>query len=89
MLGSGMEIYTEYMSLKYVVMQKELNIRLRSWHELMADYDIYLQCHPGKINIVSDILSMKHTAMFLTQLKELFEKITQQDLEIVLSSIVT
>ena len=29
----------------------------RRWLELMADYDIDLQYHPGKINVVPDVLS--------------------------------
>lgn len=30
----------------------------------MADYDIYLQYHPGKINMVPDALNRKPIAMF-------------------------
>ena len=43
----------------------------------MADYDINLQYHPRKVNMVPDALSQKHEAcmeMQITQQKELFEE---------------
>ena len=36
--------------------QKELNIRQRRWLELFKDYDMTVLCHPGKANIVAEIL---------------------------------
>jgi len=43
----------------------------------MADYNIDLQYHPGKVNVVPDALSRKPEAciaMQITQQKELFEE---------------
>jgi len=37
-------------------------MRQRRWFELMANYDIDLQYHPGKINVVPDALSRKPEA---------------------------
>ena len=52
-------------------------MRQRRWLELMADYDIDLQYHPGKINVIPEALSRKPEAsmtMQITQQKELFEE---------------
>jgi hypothetical protein len=39
--------------------QKELNLRQRRWLELIKDYDLEIQYHPGKENVVADALSRK------------------------------
>nr|GFC84083.1 RNA-directed DNA polymerase [Tanacetum cinerariifolium] len=38
---------------------QELNMRQRRWLELLKDYDINIQCHPRKANVVPDALSRK------------------------------
>ena len=43
-------------------------MRQRWWLELMADYDIDLQYHPDKVNIVPDALSRKLKNKMLIQL---------------------
>ncbi|KAI3685694.1 hypothetical protein L6452_34951 [Arctium lappa] len=35
---------------------KELNMRQRRWLELLKDYDVRIQYHPGKENVVADAL---------------------------------
>jgi hypothetical protein len=45
--------------LKYIFTQKELNLRQRRWLELIKDYDLEIQYHPGKENVVVDALSRK------------------------------
>jgi len=59
LLGDKVLIYTDQKSFKYIFTQKELNMRQKRWLELMADYNIDLQYHPGKVNIVPDALSRK------------------------------
>ena len=55
--GETFRIFTDHKSLKYLMTQKELNIRQRRWIELLKDYDCTIEYHPGKANIVADALS--------------------------------
>jgi hypothetical protein len=55
--GESCDIYTDHMSLKYIFTQKELNLRPCRWLELIKDYDLSIQYHPGKANVVADALS--------------------------------
>ena len=57
--GVSCEIFTDHKSLKYIFTQKELNMRQRRWLELMKDYDITIQYHTEKANVVADALSRK------------------------------
>ena len=66
--GEKIEIFTDHKSLKYIFSQKELNLQQRRWLELLKDYDINIQYHPGKANVVADALSRKFcTAVWITQ----------------------
>ncbi|KAK4400831.1 Retrovirus-related Pol polyprotein from transposon.6 [Sesamum angolense] len=47
----------DHKSLKYIPIQKELNLRQRSWIELLKDYYCTIDYHPEKVNIVADALS--------------------------------
>ena len=62
MYGSRCQIFTDHKSLKYVMTQKELNLRQRRWVELIKDYDCTIEYHLGKANVVADTLSRKPTA---------------------------
>ncbi|XP_017632646.1 uncharacterized protein LOC108475165 [Gossypium arboreum] len=46
-------------SLKYLVTEKELNLRQRRWIELLKDYDCTIKYHPCKANVVVDALSRR------------------------------
>ncbi|KAA3461219.1 integrase [Gossypium australe] len=52
-------IFIDYKILKYSMFQKELNLRQRQWLELLKDYDLIINYHPGKANVVADALSQK------------------------------
>ncbi|GJW31376.1 putative reverse transcriptase domain-containing protein [Tanacetum coccineum] len=43
----------------HIFSQKELNMRQRRWIELFSDYDYEIRYHPGKVNVVVDVLSRK------------------------------
>ncbi|KAJ3679581.1 hypothetical protein LUZ60_017592 [Juncus effusus] len=60
--GERCNMFTDHKSLKYIFSQKELNLRQRRWLELMKDYDISIEYHPGKTNVVADALSRKRYA---------------------------
>ena len=57
--GEEFEVYSDHKSLKYIFMQRDLNMRQRIWMEFLEDYDFTLHYHPGKANVVVDALSRK------------------------------
>jgi hypothetical protein len=59
MIGNKCKIFTNHKSLKYIFTQKELNLRQRRWLELIKYYDLDIQYHLGKANVVADALSRK------------------------------
>ena len=62
LIGNHCDVYTDHKSLKYIFTQKELNLRQRSWLELINDYNMRLHYHPRKANVVADALSPKSYA---------------------------
>ena len=69
--GTQVQIFTDHKSLKYLMSQKELNMRQRRWVELIKDYDCVIDYHPSKANVVADALSRKgKTVMNDMELKE-------------------
>ena len=82
--GDKCDIFTDHKSLKYIFTQKELNMRQRRWIELLKDYDVNIQYHPGKANKVADALSRKNfgnLAVLMTQQKPLQHEIEKFGLE--------
>jgi hypothetical protein len=67
--------------LKYIFTQPDLNLRQRRWLELIKDYDLGINYHPGKANVVADALSMRthlnmlSTRKLLPELCKEFEKL--------------
>jgi hypothetical protein len=59
LIGHRCEIYSGYKSLKYIFTQNDLNLRQHRWLELIKDYDLGINYHPGKANVVADALSCK------------------------------
>ncbi|KAL0308948.1 UNVERIFIED_CONTAM: Transposon Ty3-G Gag-Pol polyprotein [Sesamum radiatum] len=59
LFGEEFQIFTDHKSLKYILTQKELNLRQRRWIKLLKDYDCTIDYHPRKANVVADALSRK------------------------------
>ena len=57
-------------------------MRQRRWLELIKDYDCAINYHPGKANIVADVLSRKERLNLLTSSEELVEDFQKLKTEI-------
>ena len=57
--GKTCRIFTDHKSLKYLFTQKKLNLRQKRWLELIKDYELIIEYHPRKANVVADALSRK------------------------------
>jgi len=60
-------------------------MRQRRWLELIKDYDLEIHYHPGKANVVGDVLSRKsycHTRITESMPPELRQEIYDSQLEI-------
>jgi hypothetical protein len=65
LMGKRCELYTDHKSLKYIFTQLNLNLGQRRWLELIKDYDLRNNHHPGKANVVADALSRRSHANHL------------------------
>jgi hypothetical protein len=86
LIGHRCEMYNDHKSLKYIFMQNDLNLRQRPWLELIKDYDLRINNHPGKANVVADALSHKKhcNATFAKRIRpELHKEIKYLNLTIV------
>jgi hypothetical protein len=57
LMGKRCELHMDHKSLKYNFTQSNLNLRQRRWLELIMDYDLRINYHPGKANVLADTLS--------------------------------
>ncbi|KAA3460519.1 DNA/RNA polymerases superfamily protein [Gossypium australe] len=73
--GERSIVYTDHKSLKYLLTQKDLNLRQRRWVELLKDYDCSIEYHAGKANVVADALSRK----VVSDLRALFAHLSLYD----------
>jgi hypothetical protein len=58
-MGKRCELYMDHNSLKYIFTQLNLSVRQRRWLELIKDYDLGINYHPGKANVVANALSQR------------------------------
>jgi hypothetical protein len=57
LMGKRCELYMDHESFKYILTRLDLNLRQRRWLELIKDYDLRINYHPEKANVVADALS--------------------------------
>jgi hypothetical protein len=65
LLGHVVHIYTDHKSSKYIFTEQDLNMRQRRWLELIKDYELEVLYHPGKENVVADVLSHRAHCNYL------------------------
>jgi hypothetical protein len=76
-IGKTCEVYSDHKSLKYIFTQPDLNRRQRRWLELIKDYDLGINYHLGKANVVIDALS-KRTHLNMLATRELLPKFCEE-----------
>ena len=57
--GEQFEVFSDHKSLKYIFTQRDLNMSQCRWMEYLENYDFTLHYHPGKANMVANMLSRK------------------------------
>jgi hypothetical protein len=60
LMGKRCELYTDHKSFKYIFTQSNLNLRQRRWLEVIKDYNVGINYHPGKANVVVNALSRRY-----------------------------
>jgi hypothetical protein len=86
------EIYSDHKSVKYILTQNDLNLRQHRWLELIKDYDLGINYHLGKANVVVHALSRKkycNTTFARRMLPELRREIKYLNLGMVNEAIIT
>jgi hypothetical protein len=74
------------MSLKYIFIEPDLNLRQRRWLKVIKDYDLGINYHPGKANVVADALSHRsHVSQLVVDSMpfELCEELDKLNLRII------
>jgi hypothetical protein len=67
-IGKRCEVYSDHKSLKYIFTQPYLNLRQRIWLKLIKNYDLGINYHLGKADVVVDALSRRsHLNMLETR----------------------
>jgi hypothetical protein len=85
-MGKRCELCIDHKSLKYIFIQSNLNLRQRRWLELIKDYDIGSNYHPGKANVMADALNPRsHVSQLVVDSMplELCEEFNKLNLRIV------
>jgi hypothetical protein len=66
--GKRCEVYLDHKSLKYIFTQPDLNLRQQRQLKLIKCYDLGINYHPSKANVVAGALNrMSHLSMLATR----------------------
>jgi hypothetical protein len=88
-MGTHCNIFTDHKSLKYIFTQADLNMRQRRWLELIKDYDLEVQDHLGKANVVADALNRKsqcNCVMIDSRINTLCDELSKMKIEVIPSA---
>jgi hypothetical protein len=86
LMGKRYELYMDHKNLKYIFTQSNLNLRQRKWFEPIKNYDLGINYHPGKANVVVDALSRRsHVSQLVVDIMplELCEEFNKLNLRII------
>ena len=86
MYGIHCKMYSDHKSLKYIFTQKDINMRQRRWLELLVDYDLKINYHPGKANVVADALNQKSQTIMastITTQKQLLRDLEKMSIKVI------
>jgi hypothetical protein len=72
-IGKRCEVYSDYKSMKYIFTQPDLNLRQWRLLKLVKYYDLEINYHPGKANVVADALSRRSHLNMLATMESLPE----------------
>jgi chorismate mutase len=89
LMGKRCELYTDHKSLKYILTQSNLNLGQRRWLELIKDYNLGINYHPRKANVVADALSRRsHVSQLVVDSMpfELHEEFDKLNLRIIVNT---
>ncbi|KAG8503464.1 hypothetical protein CXB51_001447 [Gossypium anomalum] len=81
LFGEKCHVYSDHKSLKYLMTQRDLNLRQRRWLKLLKDYELVIDYHPGKANVVADALSRK--SLFLLRAMNVHLSVSIDDVLVV------
>jgi hypothetical protein len=83
------DVYSDNKSLKSIFTQPDLNLRQRRWLELIKDYDLGINYHSGKVNMVVDALSHRtymNGLVMETMPFDLFEEMDKLNLRLTINN---
>jgi UPF0288 family protein (methanogenesis marker protein 3) len=63
--------------LKYILPQPNLILGQQRWLKLIKDYDLGINYHPGKVNVVADALS-RRTHLNMLETRELLREFCKE-----------
>jgi hypothetical protein len=89
LIGKRWVIYLDHKSLKYTFTQPNINLRQRRWLESIKDFDLGINYHPGKANVVADALGRRtHSKQMMVEKMpfDLWEELHKLNLRLIVNT---